>query len=169
MGTTMTDLFNELDRVRGEPAPVTPERQADTQRLLERLCAEYLETDADGRAAVRAFVAAKATGGDLWLMNECAHRLAERVTGPDAAPALRLALAAVSAENCVLDSRDTQLVLAKLYERAERAGLDPQPEFEAAAALSADSPTPGGCGSVAGIIRQAAVNGAMTGRRATGA
>jgi hypothetical protein len=68
-------------------------------------------------------------------------------------PALRLALAAVSIDNCSADYRDTLGVLLKLYAKAEQAGIDPQPPFEAAAALSADSPTPGGCESVAQLIR----------------
>ena len=84
----------------------------------------------------------------------CADRLAERVTGPDILPALRLALAAVSIDNCSADYRDTLGVLLKLYTRAERAGIDPRPPFEAAAALSAASPAPGGCDSVAGLIRK---------------
>jgi hypothetical protein len=167
MGTTITDLFSAIDRVLDEPTPVTSERQADVrestgqanpgrqaemQRLLELLCGIYLESDADGRAAIRAFIAERSSR-KLWLMHECACRLAERVAGPGALPALRLALAAVSIEDCILDYRDTLLKLTDLYRRAERAGIDPQPVFEAMAARSTDSPTPGGCGSVAKIFR----------------
>ena len=155
MGTTITDLFDAVDRTLGGPAdPADPWPPARTQRLLEQLCESYLATDADGRAAIRAFIAGRAKGPDVWLMWTCADRLAERVTGPDVLPALRLALAAASVDNCSADYRDTLGVLLKLYARAERAGIDPRPPFEAAAALAADSPTPGGCASVAELIRK---------------
>ncbi|MFO0847202.1 MAG: hypothetical protein U0871_01400 [Gemmataceae bacterium] len=155
MGIAVTDLFDAIDRSLDKPTdPADSWPPADTQRLLEQLSEAYLAADADGRAAIRAFIAARATGADVWLMWTCASRLAERVAGPDAGPALRLALAAVSADNCSADYRDTLGVLLKLYDRAERAGVDPGPAFEAAAALSADTPTPGGCPSVAGLIRQ---------------
>lgn len=155
MGTTITDLFNAIDRTLGKPAdPADPWPPAEAQRLLEQLCEAYLATDADGRAAIRAFIAERAKGPDVWLMWTCADRLVGRVTGPDVLPALRLALAAVSIDNCGADYRDTLGVLLKLHARAEQAGVDPGPPFEAAAALSADSPTPGGCESVAELIRK---------------
>jgi hypothetical protein len=155
MNTTFTDLFNAIDRALGEPvAPEDSWPSAETQRLLEQLCDAYLATDADGRAAIRAFIAERAKGSDVWLMWICADRLAGRVAGPNVLPALRLALAAVSIDNCCADYRDTLGVLLKLYERAEQEGIDPQPPFEAAAALSANSPTPGGCDSVADLIRK---------------
>jgi hypothetical protein len=154
MDSTITDLFNSIDRTLGKPAdPADPWPPAETQRLLERLCEAYLATDADGRATIRQFIAERAKGSDVWLMWTCADRLASRVTGPDVLPALRLALAAVSIDNCSADYRDSLGVLLKLYAKAEQAGIDPQPPFEAAAALSADSRTPGGCESVAELIR----------------
>jgi hypothetical protein len=70
----------------------------------------------------------------------------------------------VSVDNCGADYRDTLGVLLKLYARAERAGIDPRPPFEAAAAVSADSPTPGGCASVAELIRRVGSGEVSVGR-----
>lgn len=161
MDNAIVGLLGAIDKVIGASAPVTSSRQAETERLIEQLCGVYLETDAAGRSAIREFMASR-QDGNFWLMHEFAHQFAERVTGPDASRMLRLGLAAVSIEDCGLDSRDTQMILAKLYSKAKQARLDPQPMFEEVAALSTDSRTPGGCDSVAEIIRQAARNGAMT-------
>jgi hypothetical protein len=162
MGTEIADIFRSLDRVLGDPAPAPhgaeaaaeqaeAQRRAEEQRLLELLCVAYLGCDAGARAAIRSAFAERAAC-DLWLMNRCAHRLAGRVSGPGALTALRLALAAVSIENCALDYRDTLQVLLDLRARAQRAGLDPRPPFDDAAAMSADSRSPGGCESVAKLF-----------------
>jgi hypothetical protein len=153
MDATTTNLLNAIDRVLDEPDPETPERRAETQRLLELLCGAYLESDADDRAAIRASIARR-QDGNFWVMYEFARHMAGRVTGPDSVPALRLALAAISIEDCALDYRETCQIVSDLYAEAERVGIDAQPMFEAVAAMSTDSRTTGGCDSVANILRQ---------------
>ncbi|WP_337177408.1 hypothetical protein [Paludisphaera sp.] len=163
MDATITNLLSEVARVLDEPGPATPERQAETQRLLERLCGVYLESDADGRAAIRAAIAAR-QDGNFWAMHELVSRLTREITGPDAVPTLRLALAAVSIENCGLDYRETGQMVINLYEQAAGAGIDAQPLFEAVAAISTDSPTAGGCDSVAQILRVSGPRDKVAGR-----
>lgn len=71
---------------------------------------------------------------------------------PDAS-SLSRGLVAMSIENCAVDFRDTLMALAELWVRAEQAGIDPQPFFSTAAEFSTNEKTPGGCESVATMLR----------------
>lgn len=154
MDSEMTELFQAIDRAlsaeaEGDSSATDQARKRlEVDGTLDRLCEVYLETGTDGRSAIRDFIASR-RDQDMWLMNVCAHWLADRVQGSEAARWLRLALAAVSIDDCGLDYRDTSLLMSKIFERAEQAGLNPRPDFEDMAERSTNRRTPGGCDSVA--------------------
>lgn len=146
-------------RARYDPNP-------ELSRLLDRLCAAYLGCDSGGRAEIRTCAAErKNLAGAL---RSYASDLAARIRRPEDAPILRRALAAISIENCGSDYRDTSMILADLYVRAEEVGIDPKPLFEAAGDLSTDAPTPGGCESLAGVLRRFESHAVVRERRAMG-
>src|SRR5262249_843455 len=65
---------------------------------------------------------------------------------------LRKGLLAFSMENCRFDWRDDLVALAELFCAAEEAGLEPQIEFQAVAALSSARSGLGGSGTSARAI-----------------
>jgi hypothetical protein len=56
-------------------------------------------------------------------------------------------------QNCTSDYRDTLTILADLYVQAEKAGIEAKPLFERASEFSTDTPTRGGCQSLARMLR----------------
>jgi hypothetical protein len=135
-------------------------------QVLERLCSCYVACDFDTRAEIRAFVAQRKRLGELvW---NYANYQATRLKDSGDSSILRVALVAVSIENCGYDYRDTLTTLADLFVSAEEVGIDPKPVFQAVADLSTDAPTPGGCDSLAGILRDFESYAVLGARRASG-
>jgi hypothetical protein len=137
--------------------------------LFAQLNAIFIVSEAAAREAIRAFAAQrKSLGQLLWRY---ANRLATEISaaGPHAELLLDRALSALTIENCGANYRDTQMTLADLFVAAEAAGLDPQPAFAAAAARATDSLTPGGCTSLASMLREFHSSSVLAERRALGA
>jgi hypothetical protein len=132
----------EFDRQAREVRERAGDGEAALHALLDELCPAYLRGTSDERAAVRAAVAAKRTMPDR--VRGYAHVRARSIRSPEDVETLRVALSAMSIENCAMDYRDTLLALAEIYVRAERAGIDPQPHFEAVAAVSSSERPRGG-------------------------
>jgi hypothetical protein len=126
----------------------------DLHRAFERLCSRYLTCDPAGRAETRSGVAArkrKRLGLMFWGY---ASQLATQIKQPHDAQKLWLALAAVLIEDCGSDYRDTLTVLADLYVGSETVGIDAKAVFRSASELATDVPTPGGCRSLAQMLRE---------------
>jgi len=144
-------------RLLGQQDPYPP-----INALLQRLCGCYIDGDDAQREAIRQQVAAQ---HDLeGLIPQFVYQAAEEINAPADAHKLKLGLAAVSIENCSSDYRDTLTMLATLFQQAERAGFDPRPIFTTASWWSTDSPTTGGCDSLANTMRNLESN-AILGRR----
>ncbi len=136
--------------------------------LFVQLCETFLEADAAGRDDVRKFVAQrKSLGQLLWRY---ANRLSKEMAlaGPHAALLLERALAAVTIENCSANYRDVQMTLADLFVAAELVGVDAQPAFAAAADRATGDLTPGGCSSLAAMLREFHVSSVLAERRTLG-
>jgi hypothetical protein len=119
---------------------------------FERLCNAYQFAGADERAKMRVFVAErKALGQLLWRYANSQTRGVHEVAD---APRVMSALAAIVVDNCSANYRDTLMTLADLYAAAEAAGIDPRPLFADAAAWATDEVTPGGCESLAAMLRE---------------
>lgn len=140
-GYTLADHQREVEQIaRTQCAKYDPYQ--DIYRLLDDLCAVYLDTSSTRRAEIRSAVSGKE---GIWsgLINY-AHRAAKRLQSPTDKEWLRLALAAISIENCDGDFRDTLMALAELYVAGERAGIDPEPYFKDVAELSSCQAPSGG-------------------------
>lgn len=136
--------------------------------LFVQLCAAFIASDAAAREQIRQFVAdRKSLGQLLWRY---ANRLSTELVsaGPHAAMLLERALAAVTIENCGANYRDTQMTLADLFVAAEQASIDPRSAFAAAAARATDDVTPGGCISLAVLLREFHAASVLVERRALG-
>jgi hypothetical protein len=120
--------------------------------LMDGVCSLFLGCTSEDRTAIRAFVAQRAKL--VVLFRRFADHLAAGMNGPQDAAILRIALAAISIENCGSDYRDTLTSLADLYVRAEEVGIEPNPVFEATAELSTDARTRGRCESLARMLRE---------------
>jgi hypothetical protein len=124
---------------------------AELHNLFGQLCAAYIAGDVAQRARVREFIAERSKRGQLlWRY---ANRLARRVQSPEDGGLVTTALAAIAIDNCSANYRDTQMSLADLFVAAEHASVDPRPLFEQAAAWATDELTPGGCESLAAMLR----------------
>jgi hypothetical protein len=132
--------------------------------LIEQLCAAYVAADQAGRAEIRAFAAQRKSLGDV--LGRFANQAATRVTCAADGPRVAQALTALAIENCPTDYRDTLMTLADLYVAAEQAGVDPRPLFAAASELATDEFTPGGCESVARMLRDFHDSSVLRERRA---
>jgi hypothetical protein len=120
--------------------------------LVEQLCAAYVAGDGAERAEIRAFAAQRKSLGDV--LGRFANQCAARVTCAADGPRVAQALTALAIENCPTDYRDTLMTLADLYVAAEQAGVDPRALFAAASELATDEFTPGGCESMARMLRE---------------
>jgi hypothetical protein len=119
--------------------------------LFTHLCDAHIKGDEPQRSRVRAFIAERSKRGQLlWRF---ANRLTARVRAPEDAGLVTTALAAIAIDNCSANYRDTQMSLADLFVAAEQAGVDPRPLFEQAAEWATDELTPGGCESLAAMLR----------------
>ena len=155
-GFTWNDFDRELRELEAALCADFDPR-SELHPLFEQLCTEYVASDDVGRARIRAFAAKQQKlGGLLWrYANSLTQRIADAEDGPLAAEALvARALAAVSIENCASDVRDTLMTLADLFAAAENADVDPAPLFAAASDWSTDEFTPGGCESLAKMLRE---------------
>jgi hypothetical protein len=140
--------------------------QPDLFRWFEKLCANYLTCDAGGRAEMRDRVGNRRRLGQL--IHGYADWLAAEIRHADDTQKLQLALAAVLIDNCGSDYRDTLLTLADLFVSAEQAGIEPMAVFKSMSALATDSTTPGGCDSLARILREFESYAVLGERRGTG-
>jgi hypothetical protein len=121
-------------------------------QLSKQLCSAYLNCDSDERAEIRDFVAQR----ECLRVCLCryARHLIPQINSSEAIHTLRIALAALSIENCSFDFRDTLTTIADLHVSAEQVGIDAKPIFEAIGQLSTATLTSGGCDSVADIFTQ---------------
>ncbi len=141
--------------------------RSELHPLFERLCAEYVASDAAGRDQTRQFAARQQKLGPL--LGRYANGLAASIPSLGAEPVVLTALAATSIENCAADVRDTLMTLADLYVAAETAGVASAPLFAAAAEWSTDEWTPGGCESLARTLREFPECSVLRERRVLGA
>lgn len=93
--------------------------------------------------------------------------LDEGRAGPPTRERLRLALAALSMGGDGDDSRDLLTVLADLYVSAERAGFDPEPEFQELARRSSPTPPYPGGDSMRAILAEFHEYAVLAERRGT--
>ena len=140
--------------------------QPELFRLFEQLCTQYVLCDSAERAAIRARVADRKNLG--CLIRSYADHLATQIQHVQDTPKLRLALAAVSIENCSSDYRDTLTTLADLYVRAEEVGIEPRRLFESGSEFATDSHTAGACESLARMLRDFGTYAVVTERRRMG-
>jgi hypothetical protein len=148
-GYTYSDYERDLRAFRKERlAEYNP--FAEMSEMLETLCPAYLEATAWERSEIRAAAGGKA--GVLSALLGHAYRAAEEIESASDGERLRMGLAALSIENCAKDYRDVLLALAELYLAAERAGIDPKPEFRAVAKLSSKEKPVGGTTSVSRML-----------------
>lgn len=119
--------------------------------LLDELCERFLSGDDATRFDIRAFV--RQLPSVVGHVERYAEKLTLQIRSIADTAILVRALAAVSIANCGIDYRNTLTTLANLYVGAEEAGIDPLPQFNCVADLSIDAPAPGGCESVAKIMR----------------
>src|ERR1044072_3807122 len=140
-GYTLNDHKREVKEIaRRQIAQYDPYQ--DMYVLLDQLCSIYLTASSQQRAEIRA--AARDKEG-IWsgLINYI-YRAAERVQSSADKEWLRLGLAAASIEDCSIDFRDTLMALAELYVAAEKASIDPEPDFREVAELSSYQTPSGG-------------------------
>jgi hypothetical protein len=112
------------------------------ERILDQVCPNYLNALPDERGEVRELVSARAKLSNL--MRGYASGLTKKINSPADHEKVLNALAAISMENCRTDFRDTWIVLANLFVRAEEVGIDPKHYFQCVAQLSSDQPAIGG-------------------------
>ncbi|HYO24874.1 MAG TPA: hypothetical protein VEQ85_07985 [Lacipirellulaceae bacterium] len=137
--------------------------RSELHPLFAQLCAEFAAASPAQRDAMRAFVARQQKlGGLLWRY---ANHLAGSIASTGDAGLLPTALAAVALENCAADFRDTLMTLADLYVAAESAGIDPAAAFRQASSWATASPTPGGCESLAHMLREFPASSVLAERR----
>jgi hypothetical protein len=155
------ELAELEDRLADEKSP-----HAMLRRLFDQVCAAFIVAGADQQATIRAFVAErKALGLLLWrFANYLTHRLSVGIN----APRVATALAAIAIDNCSANYRDTLMTLADLYVAAESGGIDPRPLFAAAANWATDEVTPGGCESLAAMLRDFHESSVLRERRLLG-
>ena len=143
-------LFRQLSAADEEEVAAEARRTAGEDFLvelfafLEELCGTYRATELPQDAAkLRAWIGGH-TGlmGSLWSYVEQAPEL---IRSSEDAERLDLALAAVSLDDGRVDLEQQRAALGRLYLAARHAGIDPQPHFAAAAAVS--NPGTGGGGS----------------------
>ena len=140
-GYTAADFDRELQQIRArQRAQYDP--YEEMYELFDRLCPAYLDAAPGQRAEIRDAVSDK--GGVLSALIGYVYRAVRRIRTPADIEWLRLALAAVSIENCSKDYRDLLLALAELYVAAEEAGIDPRAEFRAVARRSSKEKPAGG-------------------------
>ena len=140
-GYTHDDYEREVKQTREQQRARYDPYQA-IYDLLDQLCPAYLDATPDQRAEIRAAVSEQ--DGVLSALLGYVYRAAKRIQSPADREWVRKGLAAVSIENCRKDYRDVLLALAELYVAAERAGLDPKPDFKAVARLSSREKPRGG-------------------------
>lgn len=140
-GYTLADHEREVEQIaRSQFAKYDPYQ--DIYRLLDGLCAVYLDPSSQQRAEIRSAVSGKE---GIWSgLIAYAYRAAKRLESPADKEWLRLGLAAISIENCGADFRDTLMALAELWLAGERAGIDPEPYFKEVAELSSCQAPSGG-------------------------
>lgn len=106
---------------------------------LERFVRAYASADETARADARAFAKTSRDLG-MWFLWASGNwtREFERALLPEL---LDLALASLSLEDAQLDPHNTLMALGLAWHRAVRAGVDPRPAFERAAAISSTGDT----------------------------
>ena len=106
----------------------------EVSSYLEGLCAHYQAVGPQERAKIRARVGAfDAVFQHLWSFVEQSPSL---LRGPEDADKLRLSLSAISIDDLRVDVELLRRALGRLWVAAARAGIDPEPEFEAIAKIS---------------------------------
>lgn len=110
--------------------------------MMAELAPAYLAASDDGQRALREAVA-ELPGVRHGLFGYAYH-CASRIKGPADGEWLEQGLVAMILEDCGSDFRDSYLVLAELYVRAERAGLKPRTVFSRLAKHASYGPPRGG-------------------------
>ena len=123
----------------------------ERDRLLDRLCEEYLAATARRRGAIRRYFEGKARL--LIALEAGVARSAYRIKGLGDVDRLRLGLAAASINDARIDYRDLGFAIEHLARAATAAGIDARPHFRDVAELSSRKRT-GTCpGSMRGFLR----------------
>lgn len=150
-GYTLEDHEREVEEIaQSQIAQYDPYQ--DMYTFLDELCPIYLGASPQQRSEIRSAVSDKE---GLWsgLINYV-YRAARGLQASNDKEWLRLGLAAISIEDCSIDFRDTLMALAELYVAAEKAGIDPEPQFREVAELSNDQVPRGGMTSVSEILSE---------------
>lgn len=148
-GYTLDDHEREVEEIaQNQIAQYDPYQ--DMYALLDKLCPIYLDASPQQRAEIRSAVSNQE---GIWsgLINY-AYRAAERLKSPADKDWLPLGLAAISIEDCSMDYRDTLMALAELCVAAEKADINPEPDFRHVAELSSRQVPSGGTTSVSEIL-----------------
>jgi hypothetical protein len=148
-GYTSEDFDRDVKAAREKQlAKYDPYREMET--FFNRLCPDYLKATAQEREQIRNAVNNK-TGIQAALVGY-AEDSGKRIKSTKDVELLRVALAAISIENCARDYRDVLLVLAEIYVAAENVGIDPRPQFKQVADLSSTKEPLGGNTPVSEIL-----------------
>jgi hypothetical protein len=102
--------------------------------ILQDMCRVYLTATLDQRAGIRALINDRIS--ILFHLRGLQDKASEQLHSPEDLEWLLIGLAAVSLEDRAIDYRDTYPVLAQLYIRAARSGIDPAPYFTQVASIS---------------------------------
>jgi hypothetical protein len=148
-GYTLDDHEREVKQIaQSQIAQYDPYQ--DIHVLLDQWCPIYLGASPQQRAEIRSAVSNKE---GIWsgLINYV-YRAAGRLQSPVDRQWLPLGLAAISIEDCRMDFRDTLMALAELYVAAEKAGIDPEPDFREVAELSSSQVPSGGTTPVSEML-----------------
>jgi hypothetical protein len=148
-GYTRADYERDVGQIR-EQQRAKYDPYQEIYEFLDQLCPAYLEATDEQRAAIRATASDK--NSVMSAMLGYIYHAAKQIQSPADREWLRWGLAAASIENCHWDYRDVLLALAELYVAAERAGLDPRPDFKAVSRLSGRETPRGGTTSVRGML-----------------
>lgn len=148
-GYTPADFERDVKRVK-DAQLVKYNPYQEMYEFFDELCPAYLGATTEQRAEIRLAVSDKA--GVLSALLGYVYRSANRIQSSSDSEWLRNGLAAVSIENCCKDFRDVLLALAELYVVAEKAGIDPKPEFKAVSRLSSREKPSGGTTPVSRML-----------------
>ncbi|HEV8486666.1 MAG TPA: hypothetical protein VGV87_24180 [Blastocatellia bacterium] len=162
-GYTLADSQREIKEIfNTQHAIYDPVREESA--FYEEVCLVLLNGTAKERDQLRALVSSKP--GVQACLRSYASDSVRRLQLSNNIQLLRIALAALSIDNCSSDYRDVLTALAEIYVAAEKVGIDPEPHFKYVASLSSNQRPRGGQTSVAEILDHFAEYAILKERRA---
>ncbi len=149
----LINLLQQLDEIETQSphdALTLYQPGTQTEPFFFRMCEAYRAASNDQREQIR--LALDNKPGVRNNLLGYVYTAAQHLHSSDDRRWLQIGLAAASLENCSTDYRDFLLALANLFVTAERVGIDPRSEFEAAAHWSSTSTPRGGYIPVGSVL-----------------